>query len=166
MMSIMPRVDPWNEDSLIWRIPVVDSESGPIEGPDVDPPVPWVKALAAVGRDLRCLRYGRYVDTDKLVWDLSINGDYYVFVGWQSIRGIGGFNTGGGLTMDASFGEAAAWIAEVVQDNLAGYEFVQWPSRGSHLLVPRLRSAEAVWIDPHGDVTICPIGTLCEYADR
>ncbi|WP_261379239.1 hypothetical protein [Rhodococcus rhodochrous] len=106
------------------------------------------------------------MDTNRLVWDLSINGDYYVFVGWQRIRGIGGFNTGGGLTMDASFGEASAWVAEVVQDNLAGYEFVQWPSRGRHLLVPRLRSAEAVWVDPHGDVTICPIGTLCEHTGR
>lgn len=37
MMSIMPRVDPRNEDSLIWRIPVVDSEPGPTEGPTVDP---------------------------------------------------------------------------------------------------------------------------------
>lgn len=145
---------------------MVRDASGFIESPGFDPPAPWAQALAAVGRDLRCLRFGRCVDTDQLVWDLSINNECRVSIGWQGVRGLGGFGVGAGLMMDATFGEAAAWIAEVVQDHLAGYEFVQWPSRGRHLLVPRLHSAESVWVDPHGDVAISPIGKLCEHADR
>lgn len=150
----------------MWRLPMFDDESGFVDGPGFNPPAPWTQALAAVGRDLRCLRYGWYADTDRLVWDLAINGDYYVSIGWQGVRGIGGFGIGGGLSMDATFGEAAAWTAEVVQDNLAGFDFVQWPSRGRHLLVPRLCAAEPFWVDPRGDVTISPIGKLCEHADR
>ncbi len=71
--------------------------------------------------------------------------------------GISSFGIGdGGLTMETPFAEAAAWVAEVVQDNLAGYDFVQWPSRGRHLLLPRLRDGRPVWIDPHGDVIVSP----------
>lgn len=159
---------PW-DDSITWRIPLFDTVSG-IDAdsgtgrPSFDPPEAWARALAAVALDLRCLRHGRSVNLDRLVWDLSINGDYHVSVGWQRIRGLGGFGIGGGLTVDASYGEAAAWVAEVVQDDLAGYEFVQWPSRGRHLLHPRLHGADPVWVDPHGDVVLCPIGHLCENA--
>ncbi|BCN59584.1 hypothetical protein GS966_12180 [Rhodococcus hoagii] len=160
----MPRFDPWN-DSLVWRLPMIDGGSGFIDGPGFDPPAPWTRALVAVGRDLRCLRYGRYADTDRLEWDLVIDGNYHVWIGWQGVRGIGGFGIGGALSMDATFGESATWVAEVVQDNLAGYDFVQWPSRGRHLLVPRLRAGEPVWVDPHGDVTVGPVGELCEHAD-
>ncbi|WP_245672837.1 hypothetical protein [Aldersonia kunmingensis] len=138
---------PWSE-SLIWRLPMVDDGSGFIDGPGFDPPAPWTQALVAVGRDLRCLRYGRYADTDRLVWDFAINDDYYVLIGWGGAGGLGDFGIGGGLSMDVTFGEAAAWVAEIVQDNLAGYEFVQWPSRGWHVLVPRLRAGEPVWVNP------------------
>ena len=164
-MRLRDTWDAW-DDSLVWRIPMLGHASGLVDGPGFDPPTPWAQALAAVGRDLRCLRFGRYVDTDRLVWDMVINSDYYVSIGWQSVRGLGGFRIGAGLTMDATFGEASAWTAEVVQDNLAGYEFVQWPCRGRYLLVPRLHATESVWVDPHGDVTISPIGKLCEHADR
>ncbi|MBF6267562.1 hypothetical protein [Nocardia farcinica] len=40
--------------------------------------------------------------------------------------------------MDAGYGAAAVWVADVVQGRLAGLEFVQWPSSGFHPLVPRL----------------------------
>lgn len=157
--------DPWS-DSLVWRLSMVDDGSGFVDSPGFDPPAPWAQALAAIGRDLRCLRYGRDADTDRLVWDFAINSDYYVSIGWQGVRGIGGFGIGGGLSMDAAFSEAAAWVAEVVQDNLAGYDFIQWPSQGRHLLVPRLRAGQPVWVDPHGDVTISPIGELCDNAQQ
>ncbi|WP_072814666.1 hypothetical protein [Rhodococcus zopfii] len=160
----MPLPDPWSE-SLVWRIPTVDDGTGFLDSRGFDPPTPWIQALAAVGRDLRCLRYGRDADTDRLVWDLAINSDYYVSIGWQGTRGISSFGIGEGLTMETPFAEAAAWVAEVVQDNLAGYDFVQWPSRGRHLLLPRLRDGRPVWIDPHGDVIVSPIGQLCKHAD-
>ncbi|CDZ89590.1 hypothetical protein RHRU231_50012 [Rhodococcus ruber] len=37
--------------------------------PEFDPPAPWAHAVTAVGRDLRCLRYGRYIGADRLVGD-------------------------------------------------------------------------------------------------
>ena len=40
------------------------------------------------------------------------------------------------------------------------------PSQGNHLLVPRLQLTVAVWVDPHGDVAICPIGELRVHANR
>ncbi|WP_241565845.1 hypothetical protein [Prescottella agglutinans] len=162
----MPLPDPWKHDSLTWRIPLADSVSGVLDGPGFDPPGPWVRALAAVARDFRCLRFGRDVNVDRLEWDFAINGEYYVSIGWQGARGISGFSCGHGLTMDATFGEAAVWVADTVQGELAGYDFVQWPSRGRHLLVPRLHAAEPVWVDPHGDVVIGPIGQLCRHIDR
>ena len=50
-----------------------------------------MRALEAVARDLRCLRYGRDVRLDGLVWELAVNGDYAVTVGWQGVHGIRGF---------------------------------------------------------------------------
>lgn len=162
----MPLPDPWNHDSLTWRIPLADNASGAGEGPGFDPPEPWTQALAAVARDLRCLTFGRDVKVGRLEWNFAINGEYYVSIGWQGAGGISGFSCGHGLTMDATFGEAAVWVADTVQGELAGYDFVQWPSWGRHLLVPRLLAGEPVWVDPHGEMVIGPIGQLCRHIDR
>ncbi|QDQ99418.1 hypothetical protein FO059_15545 [Tomitella fengzijianii] len=137
-----------------------------MSGPGFAPPAAWWRALEAVARDLRCLRDGRDVDVDQLDWRLSVHDDYFVSIGWESGRLVGGFGGRTGLTMDASYGEAAVRTAESVQDHLAGYEFVQWPSRGRHLLAPRLHGSLPFWFDPHGDVTVAPIGELCEPAGR
>ncbi len=83
-------------------------------------------------------------------------------IGWQGTRDISGFSYFNALSMETAFADAAVWVADAVQTNLAGYDFVQWPSRGRHLLVPRLLDGEPVWIDPHGDVTISRIGELCK----
>ena len=39
---------------------------------------------------------------------------------------------------DGGFGydEAVVWVADTVQTELVGYEFVQWPSEGCHLFLP------------------------------
>lgn len=79
---------------------------------------------------------------------------------------MSGFSYFNALSMETVFADAAVWVADAVQTNLAGYDFVQWPSRGRHLLVPRLRDGEPVWMDPHGDVTISRIGGLCKKIRR
>jgi len=162
----MRLAEQWNHDSLSWRIPLADSFSGAVAGPGLDPPEAWVQALAAVARDLRCLTFGRGVPVDRLEWNLVIDSEYRVAIGWEGSGGVSGFACGQGLTMDATFGEAAVWVADTVQGELAGYDFVQWPSRGRHLLAPRLISGEPAWVDPHGDVTIGRIGQLCGHTDR
>lgn len=153
----MPRPDLW-KDHLLWRLPVLDDASF-VESPGFDPPEPWIRALRAVGRDLRCLRYGADLDIERLVWDFLIGAENQVTVGWQ------GFRVCHGLKVDAPSASAAAWIADVAQSDLAG-SFVQWPSRGRHLLNPRQHKGEPVWVDPHGDVPIGPIGELCAHAER
>ncbi|MFC9514542.1 hypothetical protein ACFTSD_02300 [Nocardiaceae bacterium NPDC056970] len=161
----MPLPDPWNRDRLLWRIPLADSASEAVDSPGFDPPEPWVRALAAVARDLRCLRFGTDVKIDRLEWSFAIDSEYRVSIGWEGAGGISGFTCGRGLTMDTKFVDAAVWVADTVQGELAGYDFVQWPSRGRHLLLPRSVAGEPVWVNPRGDVVIGPIGQLCERVD-
>ncbi|MBT1256637.1 MAG: hypothetical protein K0Q46_78 [Rhodococcus erythropolis] len=158
-MSLPPL---WNMECLTWRIPLFTNNSDPGEDPGFAPPESWAQALAAVAQDLRCLRFGAEVVVDRLIWEFSINSDYNVTIGWQGARDIGGFSHFNALSMDTAFADAAVWVADIVQTKLAGYDFVQWPSRGRHLLVPRLRDGEPVWMDPHGDATISRIGELCK----
>ncbi|MBF6184576.1 MULTISPECIES: hypothetical protein [Nocardia] len=116
-----------------------------------------MRAPAAVARTPRA-----DAAVDRLVWSLVITGEYDVVVGWERGRGIGEFGIGHGLTMDAGYGAAAVWVADVVQGRLAGREFVQWPSSGLFpLLVPRLVGSAPVWVDPHTGATIAPRRTVC-----
>jgi len=172
-MSLPPL---WNRDCLTWRIPLFTNNTDPGEDPGFAPPESWAQALAAVAQDLRCLRFGPEVVVDRLIWEFSINSDYNVTIGWQGARDIGGFShfdampmedampMDDAISMDTAFADAAVWVADIVQTKLAGYDFVQWPSRGRHLLVPRRRDGEPEWMDPHGDVTVGRIGELCKNA--
>lgn len=161
--SSMSMRDWWNQDSLIWGFVMSDSGPEVYESPGMEAPEAWVSALEAVARDLRCLRYGREVHPDRLVWQLVIDSDYAVTIGWEKSSGIGGFCRFEAMSMDASFGEAAVWVADTVQTNLAGYEFMQWPSQGHFMLVPCLRDGIPLWVDPHTDGATAAIGRLCEH---
>jgi hypothetical protein len=57
---------------------------------------------------------------------------------------LGSFSVGRGFTLETTPAQATVWVASVVQDELAGYEFVQWPSDGWRLLAPDLRGGKAV----------------------
>ena len=76
----------------MWHFGLFDG--GPAIGSDhdVEAPQVWVRALEAGARDLRCLRYGRDVRLGGLVWELAVNGDYAVTIGWRGVRGISGFS--------------------------------------------------------------------------
>ena len=74
--------------------------------------------------------------------------------------GLGGFGFGG-PHLDHDFAIATKIIAEGVQDNLAGYSFIQWPIEGQRILLPQLRDGRAVWIDPRHDAMVSRIGELC-----
>jgi len=155
----VPLRDWLNEDALVWRFPLFE------QAPKTDAPEAWVAAFGAVARDLQCLRYGRAVTLDGLLWELIVNDEYYVIAGWhrpeEYVGDVGGFGIGHGLVMDAPVNEATVWVADVVQNELAGYEFVQWPSEGKHPLLPRLREQRPVWANPHTEDIVAPIGELC-----
>ncbi|WKG00830.1 hypothetical protein [Mycolicibacterium sp. HK-90] len=78
---------------------------------------------------------------------------------------LGSFSAGRGFALDTTPAQAMVWVASVVQDQLAGYEFVQWPSDGRRLLVPTLRGSDAVWVD-HSDRVVSPIGALRDDLGR
>lgn len=73
---------------------------------------------------------------------------------------ISGFQVGAGYTVETTKEQAAVWIADAVQTELAGYEFVQWPIDGPRLLRPMLRRGEAQWRDADG-TAVALIGELC-----
>ncbi|WP_305092318.1 hypothetical protein [Prescottella sp. R16] len=148
-------------DRLTWQYMLSDNGFEVLDDPGFDAPPAWVDAVASVARDLRCLRHGRDVRVDRLVWEFSITTDYAVLVGWQKGGGLGGFGIGENMPMDAAFPEAAAWTADIVQTELAGYEFVQWPSRGRHLLIPKVLDGVPSWADPHTGTAVATIGALC-----
>ncbi|GAA4479639.1 hypothetical protein GCM10023094_25090 [Rhodococcus olei] len=164
----MSIVDLGNEDRLLWRFVIVDNEPDFYERPEMsfDPPGAWLDAVVAVARDLRCLRYGRDVNPDRLMWELSIGADFAVTIGWNAAAGISGFGLCHGLSMDASFAEAAMWVADTAQAQLAGNDFVQWPKHGRHLLVTQQIDGTPVWLNPHTNNAIFPIGDLCTAANR
>ncbi|TCN53516.1 hypothetical protein EV641_106161 [Rhodococcus sp. SMB37] len=144
---------PGDTEQLTWRFRVVGNAVDFYDKPgaELDVPDAWIDAVVATGRHLRCLRYGRDVDPDRLIWELSISPTYAVTIGWHGTAGISGFGLCRGLSMNTSFVEAAVWVADTAQTELAGYDFVQWPSRGRHLLRPRQVDGAPVWIDLHGD---------------
>ncbi|MFF0818104.1 hypothetical protein ACFYVR_23515 [Rhodococcus sp. NPDC003318] len=143
---------------------MTESVTRSCSSPGIDPPAVWVDAIVAVGRDLQCFRYGREVNPDQLVWELSVGSGNDVRIGWTGTAGISGFTFCGGtdaMVADASFAEAARSVADIAQTELAGYDFIQWPSQGRHLLHARRVDGVAVWFDRHTDRVVASIGALC-----
>lgn len=139
-----------------WRIA---SEGQPPE----DLPSPWATAVAAVSHDLHFRRYGRELDVEFVVWELTANADGSIYIGMiiaPEPDGLRPFSGGSGFTVDASAAQATVWMAEKTQDELTGYEFVQWPIASQRLLAPTLRNGEAVWMDTSNRTVVAPIGAL------
>lgn len=138
-----------------------------IADPGVDPPASWVEALDAVARDLPWLQYGSVFRVDRLVWELLVDDRYEVSIRWTRPGSDRFWSRFTGLSMDASFAEAAVWVAEAAQEELVqGTAVVQWPSMGWQLLTARVVDGAPSWVDPHGDVVVSPIGALRENAHR
>ncbi|ORB34700.1 hypothetical protein BST41_30370 [Mycolicibacterium porcinum] len=126
-------------------------------------PAEWAAAVAAVTRDLGCRRNGRAVSLESVEWTLAVFSDGSVAIGFATTADdadLSAFSVGRGFALEATCAQAMVWVASVVQDELAGYEFVQWPSDGSRLYAPDLIDGTAVWVDHAGRV-IAPIGALC-----
>ncbi|MGY4646459.1 hypothetical protein [Mycobacterium sp. URHB0021] len=147
----------FSEADRNWRIPLIGQ--APSGAPDE-----WVAALAAVALDLRCRRHGREVSLSGVDWELTVMSEGWVSIGMVTVADdtdLYKFSIGRGHALETTTAQAMVWVAEVVQEELAGYEFVQWPSDGPRLLTADLRVCDAVWIDPSTDDVVSNIGALC-----
>lgn len=68
--------------------------------------------------------------------------------------------------LETSPTQAAVWLADDVQYELSGYEFVQWPIAGQRILHPRIIDDRPVWVDPATDEVTSGIGELCAAPDH
>jgi hypothetical protein len=66
-----------------------------------------------------------------------------------------------GYRLHTTAAQASVWMADEVQDELTGYEFMQWPIAGRHLLRPQLVDDQVSWLGPTTDTVIASIGDLC-----
>lgn len=126
----------------------------------------WGEALRAVSRDLRCWRRGRDVTLRRAVWEITVDEEYVVAVGWTAGGGgIGAWSRRDMVMVSAPVQEATVWIATAVQDELVENEFVQWPAAdGARMLVPRALEDRAIWFDTRADAVVAEIGRLCPNA--
>lgn len=157
------RDDQWGsmpipESFRTWQVPV--------GGPAPDKlPAQWASAFGAVARDLRCHRYGRTVSFDNVAWELTENTDGSVYIGIAKLADdtdLYAFSQGRGYTLTTTTAQATVWIAQAIQDELAGYEWVQWPLDGWRLLIPEIRNGLAQWVNAVTGVAASPIGELCD----
>lgn len=71
-----------------------------------------------------------------------------------------------GYLLETSPAQAMVWLAQDVQDELTGNEFVQWPIAGQRILDPRIVDDHAVWVEPSTNAIAAPIGELCGQAQQ
>ncbi|MDT5281624.1 MAG: hypothetical protein QOJ20_2819 [Mycobacterium sp.] len=60
---------------------------------------------------------------------------------------VGAYQRCNSYRLDTTAAQATVWMADDVQYELTGYEFVQWPIAGRRILVPPL--ADAQWAKQH-----------------
>jgi len=70
---------------------------------------------------------------------------------------VGAYARSGDFSLDATEGQATVWLAGDVQYELTGYEFVEWPCAGRHLLFPRIVDNRASWVDPTTEAVLAPM---------
>ena len=70
-----------------------------------------------------------------------------------------------GYRLDTTAAQATVWLAGDVQDELTGYQFVQWPIAGRRILVPQIIDGQARWVNPRTDAVIASVGELCHAAE-
>ncbi|WP_169846762.1 hypothetical protein [Rhodococcus marinonascens] len=156
-----------------WRFPAEYDRSETSSDPIANAPQGVVEGCRAVGLDLRCRRHGRDLDIASLWWTVSLLESGACHIGLEQVLrprrrargvsaapefsgvGFSGLHTGYTAAMNAVL------IAEHVQDDLAGYEFIQWPVEGSRLLMPEVRDGQALWFDPGSGLVVSRIGELC-----
>jgi hypothetical protein len=115
-----------------------------------------------VTRDLDCRRHGRPITFANVGWCFVVS-DEWLAVGFEapSDAGLGAYQRCLSYRLETSAAHATVWLADDVQYELAGYEFVQWPIAGRRILDACIVDDHAVWVDPTTDTVTASIGQLC-----
>jgi hypothetical protein len=145
----------WEAPDRCWQFAVG-------EEPPRDLPAAWASATRAVTRDLGCRRHGRTVSFRNVMWSiLADHGAVCVGFALAGEADVGAYRRCMNYRLDATAAQALVWMADDVQYELAGYEFVQWPMAGRRILVPEIVDDRAVWVDPIAGTVVAAIGELC-----
>jgi hypothetical protein len=146
----------WDAPELCWQFLVGDDPPG-------DLPAAWASATRAVTRDLGCRRHGRRISFDHVMWKIAAdNGSVCVGFALAGDADVGAYQPCNNYRLDTTAAQATVWMADDVQYELTGYEFVQWPIAGRRILVPQIIDDQATWVDPKTDAVIAAIGELCQ----
>ncbi|MDI9915098.1 hypothetical protein [Rhodococcus sp. IEGM 1379] len=131
-----------NDDDLVWEFPFFDAIT------DTDAPLNWTSALEAVTRDLSNTSVGHEATLAHTSWELRMDADYVMSLGWIGRRGLSGFSVGGELNVDSDNAETTAWVANTLQSVLEDLEYFRWPLQERRVLRAKVRDSIAVWVDP------------------
>lgn len=143
-------------DTVVWEIPVADLPVVPTNLPSQ-----WANAIRRVSDDLTVRRTAHPVDVDGLIWDLEFSSTDTVAIGMHSAS-PGHFSTfliSNDFSRTSSTEQCTAWVAQTLQDHLAGYEYVLWPSATDGTYSPAVLDDHAVWTAPTSQV-VARIGEL------
>ncbi|NLE78154.1 MAG: hypothetical protein GX610_00965 [Rhodococcus sp.] len=153
-------------DRLVWHMSLNGAAPEP-RNSGVALPAAWGDALRAVSHDLRCYRQGRAVDISRAVWEITVDEEYVVTVGWAASGSeVGAWSRRDMVTISAPADEVTVWVARSVQDELVEHEFVQWPiAQGARMLAPKVLEGRAIWFDTRTHAVIAEIGRLCRPTD-
>ncbi len=146
----------WDAPERRWEFPIGDD-------PPSDLPAAWASASRAVTRDLGCRRHGRRISFHNVWWTI-LTDHGFVCVGFALVgdADVSLYRRCNSYRLDTTAAQATVWMADDVQYELAGYEFVQWPIAGQHILIPQIIDDQAAWVDPKTDAVVAPVGELCQ----
>jgi hypothetical protein len=150
----------WDAPERCWRFAIGDE-------PPADLPAAWATATSAVTRDLDCRRHGRPITLANVMWRFVVSGES-IAVGFETPgdADVGAYQRCLSYRLETSAVQALVWLANDVQYELAGYEFVQWPIVGQRVLDPRIVDDQAVWVEPSTNAITAPIGELWAIPDH
>lgn len=80
--------------------------------------------------DLDCRQHGRLVSSTKVGWCFLVSDGEWIAVGFEANddADVGGYQRCQSYRLETSAAQALVWLADDVQEQLNGQEFVQWPS--------------------------------------